>query len=271
MSTNLASLLCTLLTANHILDYFSLVTGYGHISVRNPLTNNTFVFSPNTAPSNILDASSFVEFHISNGSALNGYTSSPLSELWIHQAILQRYPSVNSVVHSHSRAVLPFANSNIALRPLFNLEAFLGGMDGEGVPVFDIADFYSPNSTHNILVNTARLGANLANTFSTPAHNVSKTNTSPDFPVVLQTSHGFVAVGGRIEEATWRAWGTQDAAEILREGLSVAGNGGGEIRYMDEVEMRDSRSLADGGGWQRDWDVWVTKVRASAAYRDELC
>jgi hypothetical protein len=79
------------------------------------------------------------------------------------------------------RAVLPFADTNIPLLPQFNLEAVLG----RRVPVFDIADYYAPNESHNFLVNLPHLGAALADTFSTPEHNVTKRNILPDYPVVL--------------------------------------------------------------------------------------
>lgn len=42
--------LSLLITANHILDYYSVVTGYGHISVRNPLNNSTFFMTGNGVP-----------------------------------------------------------------------------------------------------------------------------------------------------------------------------------------------------------------------------
>lgn len=42
MVANLTQTLSLLITANHILDYYSVFTGYGHITVRNPLNNATF-------------------------------------------------------------------------------------------------------------------------------------------------------------------------------------------------------------------------------------
>jgi hypothetical protein len=64
MASSLDQLWCTLITGNHILDYFSLVTGYGHMSARNPLTNSTFFFDP-------VDPSSLIPrmLDISNGTS----------------------------------------------------------------------------------------------------------------------------------------------------------------------------------------------------------
>jgi hypothetical protein len=104
MSSSLNQLWCTLVTANHILDHFSLVTGYGHISARNPLTNTTFFFDPVDPPSLINSNAGYLEWNISNGAYVGNksVTLSPSSEIWIHQATYKRYPSVNSVVHERS-------------------------------------------------------------------------------------------------------------------------------------------------------------------------
>jgi ribulose-5-phosphate 4-epimerase/fuculose-1-phosphate aldolase len=171
MASSLDQLWCTLITANHILDYFSLVTGYGHMSARNPLTNSTFFFDPVDPPSPITSNAGDLEWNVSNGAYIGNrsVSLSPSSELWIHQAIYKRYTNPNSVVHSHSRAVLPFAYIDIPLVPQFNLEAVLGVQ----VPVFDIADYYAPNESQYFLVKLPHLGAALADTFSTPENNAA--------------------------------------------------------------------------------------------------
>jgi hypothetical protein len=75
MSSSLNQLWCTLVTANHIRDYFSLVTGYGHISARNPLTNTTFLFDPVDPPSLINSNAGYLEWNISNGTSQMELTS----------------------------------------------------------------------------------------------------------------------------------------------------------------------------------------------------
>lgn len=39
---NITGLMSTLITANHILSYHNVLDSFGHISVRNPNTNDTF-------------------------------------------------------------------------------------------------------------------------------------------------------------------------------------------------------------------------------------
>lgn len=284
--TNLTQVFCTLITANHILDYYNLVTGYGHISVRNPNTNTTFFFNPTDPPALLSNASGYHEYQVSDGRPANGNQTtqlSPYSEIWIHQAVYSRYPEVNSVVHSHSRAVLPYAhNDNLTppLQPMFNLEAVLGAR----VPVFDIADYYFPNDTQNFLVNNARLGMNLANVFSGPDNNVSKTNTRPDYPIVLQRAHGLSATGVTIEQAVWNAWSAQDAAEVETASLlvshaavpAVCGTGDSTTVQPRVDGLFTARELADSGalgqtGFVKDWPWFEQKVRRDPFYRNDIC
>jgi ribulose-5-phosphate 4-epimerase/fuculose-1-phosphate aldolase len=271
MSSRLDQLWCTLVTANHILDYFSLVTGYGHISARNPLTNTTFFFDPVDPPSVINSSAGYLEWNISSGAYIGNrsVSLSPSSEIWIHQAIYKRYPSVNSVVHSHSRAVLPFADTNIPLVPQFNLEAVLG----DQVPVFDIADYYAPNESHNFLVNLPHLGAALADTFSTPENNATKQNRLPDYPVVLQRAHGLSAAATSIEHAVWAAWSAQDAANIASNSLTVLGAYEGSATRLpesSEQELRDSMTLGQSGE-VKDWPWFVDQVKRKGGYRNDAC
>ena len=58
---------------------------------------------------------------------------------------------MNAVVHSHSRAVIPFGVTKTPLRAIFHNASFLG----EGVPVYEIRDESSEN---NDIVNTNAMG-----------------------------------------------------------------------------------------------------------------
>lgn len=271
MPSSLDQLWCILVTANHILDYFSLITGHGHISARNPLTNTTFFFNPVDPPSLITSNAGYFQWNVSNGAYVgNGSVSlSPSSEIWIHQAIYKRYPSINSVVHSHSRAVLPYADTNIPLVPLFNLEAVLG----QQVPVYNIADYYAPNEPHNFLVNLPHFGAALADMFSTPKNNATKQNHLPDYSVVLQRAHGLSAGATSIEHAVWLAWSAQDAANIASNSLTVLGayqSSAARLTEFSKQELRDSMTLGQGGE-VKDWLWFVDQVKRKGGYKNDAC
>lgn len=132
MVANLTQTLSLLITANHILDYYSIVTGFGHVSVRNPLNNATFFMSGGgTAPALISSPEHLDELYIEDASKVDPSAGSPHSESFIHSSILKRFPSVQSVVHSHARAVIPFGIAGVPLRPTYHMA---GGFIGQSVP-----------------------------------------------------------------------------------------------------------------------------------------
>ena len=57
-----------------------------------------------------------------NPDAPKGY-----AERFIHSELYKKYKGVNSVVHAHNEAVLPFSISSVPLRPVFHM----GGVMGE--------------------------------------------------------------------------------------------------------------------------------------------
>lgn len=142
MVANLTQTLSLLITANHILDYDSVVTGYGHISVRNPLNNSTFFMTGNGVPPALVRSPADIdEFNLQDASPTSDSTSqrnedmgpSSTSERFIHQGLLKRFPSVQSVVHSHSRAVIPFGIGGVPFQPTYHLA---GGFIGQSAPPF---------------------------------------------------------------------------------------------------------------------------------------
>lgn len=114
-----------LITANHILHYHNVLDAYGHISVRNPTNPSRFFLSYSLAPALISSTTDLIEYHISDASPVNS-TAKGYSERFIHSEILKQYPSINSVVHSHSEAVLPYTVSGVPLQAAFHMAGFLG-------------------------------------------------------------------------------------------------------------------------------------------------
>ncbi|THZ78818.1 hypothetical protein D6C84_08099, partial [Aureobasidium pullulans] len=125
---------CSVATANHILGYFSLVTGYGHFSARNPLTDTTFCHNIVDTPGTITSSSNIIEFNVANAPVVSNSTS--------------------------SCRLQTFANTGVTLVPQLHLDGVL-------------VDQYYPKGTHDFLVNLPHLGAALADTFSSPKNNDS--------------------------------------------------------------------------------------------------
>ena len=272
VAVNITAVLSTLITANHILDYNNILDGLGHISVRNPLNASTFFMTGRPPPALVASAQDLSEYYISDASPVNaadqGRTLSGFDERFIHQSILKRYPSQTSVIHSHARSVIPFGISDVAFEPTYHMTGFMG----DTVPVFDVAKYYLPNDTQNMLINNQRLGAFLADAFSTPAHNVTKNNTQPDYTLVLQRGHGFAAVATSIEQAVYRAVYTAWNAEVLATGVEVqetVGRDPGSLKYLTAREARDCEPMNDSGSL-KDWPLWVAQTRADPLYRNDL-
>ena len=130
MLANLTQTLSLLITANHILDYYAIVTGYGHISVRHPTNNATFFMTGNGKPPALVrSAEDLDEFYLEDASPANERSSQTedTSERYIHQGLLKRFPNLQSVVHSHSRSVIPFGIGGVPLQPTYHLAGgFIG-------------------------------------------------------------------------------------------------------------------------------------------------
>lgn len=125
VAANLTAVLSTLITANHILDYNSILDGFGHISV--PVKNATCFMTGQPPSALVPNRSNLFEFYIDDASPLHpADEKSAYSERFIHQGFLNRYPEVISVVHSHSRIVIPLGISDIALKPTYHMTGFIG-------------------------------------------------------------------------------------------------------------------------------------------------
>lgn len=271
MLANLTQTLSLLITANHILDYYQILTGFGHVSVRNPLNNATFFMTGSPPPALIRSPDDLSEYYIEDGSPVSSSSGpqSPYSERFIHQGILKRFPSQNSVVHSHSRSVIPFGIAGVPFKPTYHMA---GGFIGEEVPVFDIADYYLPNDTqHNLLVNNNRLGDALASEFLTPNHNASATNiTVPDYNLVLQRGHGFAVLGTSLPEAVYRAVYTTWNAEVETTAVSINHASGADrgVKYLSPQEV--AGCVVDDTYYVKDWPLWAAQVAANPLYKNDL-
>lgn len=123
---NLTATFSTLITANHILHYHRVLDAYGHISVRNPNNNLTFFLAAGIAPALVSSPNDLVEYYVSNASSVDPNAPTGYIERYIHSEVLKRFPEVNSVIHSHSEAIIPYANVDVSLEPVFHMAGFLG-------------------------------------------------------------------------------------------------------------------------------------------------
>ena len=281
--------LSLLITANPILDHQQILTGIGHVSVRNPLDNATFFMTGSKPPALARSPDDLFKFNVEDASPANDLSINQpkLSERFIHQAIYKRFPDQNSVVHSHARSVVSYGISGAPFRPTYHTAGFIGEHQkhsyimhvcrltiraGEEAPVFDIADYYLPNDTQNMLVNSLYLGDALARTFLTSAHNTSVTDiTEPDHTLVLQRGHGFTVLAANLPQAVYRAVYTAWNAEVDISALTIhqALGARGEIEHLTPRQATDCLTFDD-AGYSREWPVWAAQVDANPLYRNDL-
>lgn len=96
-----------------VLDYgrslsCSILDAYGHLSVRHPSRSDIFIMPRNMAPALIRSHEDLVQYHVSDGSPVEANPPRGYVERYIHSEIYKKYPSINSVVHSHSKAIIPY-------------------------------------------------------------------------------------------------------------------------------------------------------------------
>ncbi|KAK5082223.1 hypothetical protein LTR05_007367 [Lithohypha guttulata] len=208
------------------------------------------------APALIRSHEDLVQYHVSDGSPVEANPPRGYVERYIHSEIYKRYPTINSVVHSHSKAIIPY------------------GITGTSTPVFDIAKHYQADDIPDLLIRNTRLGEALASQFAHSDANEDGTQGESARPAVLMRGHGVTITGTRIEEAVFRAIYMQDNAEIettsllLRAAHPSGPNEGSIIQYLSPEEAAGAAGMTQ-WAWERAWALWIKEVEAVSIYSRE--
>lgn len=264
---NLTATLSTLITANHILHYHNILDAYGHISVRNPNNASTFFLSAEIAPALVSSPTDLVEYLISTGEPVSPTAPQGYLERYIHSAILNQFPDVNSVLHSHSEDVIPYSVTHFPFQPIYHMAGFIG----PPAPVFEIENYYSNTQSHDMLISDIRLGNALARLFA--GNGTSQGNqTSPGPTLVLMRGHGFSTIRTSLERTVFRGYFAASNARVQMMAIELAGlvgGGTGTVRYLDERESMDASTAID-QTVKRPWALWVREVERNALYDNTL-
>ena len=227
-----ARLVEELVAANRVLaNEGILAEGWGHVSVR--LGSDRFLISQAVAPE-MVKASDLVEIGL-DGRPVDGKERDLYSERFIHAEVYRVRPDVMAVVHTHAPPLIPFANSKVALRPMYARSAFIG----LGVPVFDIRE--SADMT-DLLVRSPAKGAALAKSLA-------------DKPAVLMRGHGATVVGPSIPRVVSRSIFLALNATLQQNAIAL----GGPITYLDPEEVRLVEAR-EGHGLKRAWEAWKRRA-----------
>ena len=225
-----AGVIDELVAANHILFDQGVVDGFGHVSVRHPGRGDRFLLARSLAPA-LVTAADIMEFDF-DGNPLDARGHAVYLERFIHSEIYRARPDIGAVVHSHSPAVVPFSVVNdVPLRAVWHL----GGVLGEGCPVFEIRASAGPGT--DLLIRNRDLGAALAKSLGRGS-------------VVLMRGHGSTVVGSTVRHAVFNAVYTEISATLQSEAMRL-----GTVTYLTREEA-EAAAACNAGQIDRSWELW---------------
>jgi HCOMODA/2-hydroxy-3-carboxy-muconic semialdehyde decarboxylase len=214
-----------------------VVDAYGHVSIRHPDKPQHFFISRSLAP-DLVEREDIVELGL-DGEPVRDEKRAIYLERFIHAAIYEARPDVQSVVHAHAEDILPFGiAAGTPLRPVVHSGSFIGAR----VPVWDIADRFGAT---NLLVTNMEQGRDLAKCLA-------------DNNVALMRGHGFAsAARSLIEVVRMSVYLPRNARAQLR-----AMQLGGKITYLSqgEIDARNRGYSPYSTETWRAWEYWATKA-----------
>jgi HCOMODA/2-hydroxy-3-carboxy-muconic semialdehyde decarboxylase len=235
--SNLDTIIKDLVIANRILAKEDVVDAYGHVSIRNPDNPKSFFISRSLAPE-LIEKDDIVELGL-DGEPLKNEKRSLYLERFIHAAIYEARPDINSVVHAHAEDTLPFGIAAATkLKPVIHSGSFIG----PSVPVWDIADKFGAT---NVLVTNMAQGRDLAKCLGKNS-------------VALMRGHGFAsAARSLIEVVRLSVYLPRNARALMRAKML-----GGKIKYLSkgEIDARNKGYSPYSTETWRAWEYWANKA-----------
>ena len=225
-----------LICANRILAAERVVDAFGHVSVRHPERPDRYLMSRARAPE-LVEPADVMEFTL-DGDAIDAQNRKPYNERFIHGALYEARPNVQSVVHSHSLSVIPFGVTGEKLRPIMHMCASIG----YEVPIWDPRTNFGDT---DMLVRNMDQGRDLARYMGN--------GTS-----ALMRGHGAVVCGKSLREATFTAIYLEVNANLQERARHSNINflSAGEI---DQIVTRFNKSKP-GEGFDRAWEYWCQRA-----------
>jgi ribulose-5-phosphate 4-epimerase/fuculose-1-phosphate aldolase len=225
--------------ANRILAHEGVLDAFGHVSVRHPSDPGRYLLARSRSPE-LIEPADILEFTLSSEPVVPP-TGFIYGERVIHGCIYQARFDVLAICHHHSRAVLPFCISGIALQPVDHLGATMGAV----IPFWDQRDEFGDT---DLIVAKPEEGQSLARALG------------PHW-VVLMRRHGATVVGISIEEMVFRAVFSCRNAEMQREAQMLGG-----VSPLTPVEIQKAGAFnLEPRPIARAWEYWNTRLRKSEA------
>jgi HCOMODA/2-hydroxy-3-carboxy-muconic semialdehyde decarboxylase len=228
-----AAIIEDIVAANRILAAENVVDAFGHVSARHPEAPGRYLIARALAPE-LITADDIMEFTL-DGKVHGDDRRKPYLEHYIHARLYEARPDVMSVVHSHSRSVVPFSVTNERLRPIVHSCATIG----HHVPVWDAQDVFGDT---NLLIGNMEMARDFAKT-------LAANNTA------LMRGHGCTVIGRSVREAVYTAVYLE-----VNAGLQLQATRFPPVKYLSagEIDIICKR-LADAKpneGYDRAWEYW---------------
>ena len=215
-------------------------------------------------PALVESADDLIEYWVDGSDPVDPHAKKGYSERFIHGELFKRYPEVQCVVHSHAEAVIPYVTSTVPLLAMYHMGGFL---QAGPVHVWDPASLYDDSDRQDMLVNTVRLGASLAESFGEPTE-----KKQPERNVVLMRHHGYTTYGKDIATACYRAIytlinaGVQTNAVLLQSAAKAAGTvESADVTGLSDRHARDCQIMTE-LTQDKSWRLWSREVEANPLY-----
>lgn len=244
MPTKVKDLIEDIVVANRILAAENVVDAFGHVSARHPENPGHYFLSRAKSPE-LITTEDIMEFTL-DGEVMNGDTRKPYLERYIHGAIYEARPDVTSVVHSHSRSVIPYSVTDEQLRPIVHSCATIGGH----IPVWDAQTTFGDTT---MLIANMAMGRDFAHILG---HNNS----------ALMRGHGCTVIGRSVREAVYTAVYLEINAQLQMQASRFP-----PVKFLSEGEINlICERLANAKpneGYDRAWEYWCRHAGIEARYR----
>jgi ribulose-5-phosphate 4-epimerase/fuculose-1-phosphate aldolase len=224
--------------ANRILAHEGVVDAFGHVSMRHPRRPERFFMARSRAPE-LVTVDDLMEFEL-DGTAVDARGRTPYAERFIHGAIYEKRADVNSVIHNHSQAIIPYGVTPVRLRPLLHVAAAIG----EDIPVWDIRRKFGDT---NMLVVTMEQGRDLAATLGANR-------------VALMRGHGCAVACRTLREAVFTAVYLQVNAVLQTQALALSD----QVEFLSPGELAKANEMTSQPiGLDRAWEYWSMRADRS--------
>jgi HCOMODA/2-hydroxy-3-carboxy-muconic semialdehyde decarboxylase len=237
--SGLAALIEDLVAANRILSAEGVVDGFGHVSVRHPERPDRYLLSRARTPQ-CIEPDDIMEFAL-DGTSVDARGRAPYLERFIHGALYEARPDLCSVVHSHSRAVVPFSVGGETIRPIMHNCATIG----HAVPIWDSRTSFGDT---DLLVSDMAMARELATCVGCGT-------------TALMRGHGSVAAGRSLRRAVYNAIALQTSAELQKEASRYA-----NVTFLSPGEIDKVNAMFDDAddkplvGIDRAWEYWTYRA-----------